>query len=351
MEWRAAFEQRFAPNDAGRGFLDLSPGSDVLVVKGAGDEEFRLPTRAPNSPHPALPPGTRYWRPLAELGPTTSEHPLAGLRIALDPGHLGGIWGKMEGRSFSFNGDPPVQEGDLALRVAQLLKPRLESLGAQVSFVRSEAGPVTGERFEDVHPAGRADVDAFLNREIRARAVRVNEVLQPDLVLCLHLDAVAWPDPQKPALVAQPQHFHIMVNGSYEPAEIANAGQRLEMLERIASGAGDEELKVALAMAERAAPIFGQPPSGYSAPVGIALGGNGYVWGRNVLADRLYRCPVVFLEPYVANSVEGYPRIQAGEYAGTRVFNGVARKNIFAEYGDAVVAGLVQYYGQRAGAR
>ncbi len=352
-EWRTALDNRFVPDGAGKGFLEITPEAKALCVKSSEATPLQpatvyvLHTRPADSPRPTLPPGTRFWHSLAELGPAVPGHPLAGLCVALDPGHLGGVWGPMEGRSFSFNGDPPVQEGDLALRVAQLLKPRLEALGAQVSFVRDQPGPVTGEKFADVHPASWAETEAFLNREIRARARRVNEVLRPDLVLCLHLDAVAWPDPKNLALVNQPQHFHIMVNGSYEPAEVANAEQRQEMLERIASGAADEELAVALAMAEGAVPVFGQPASGYTSPVGVALGGNGYVWGRNVLADRLYRCPVVFLEPYVANSVEGYAHIQAGEYAGTREFNGVARKNIFEEYGDAVVAGLVKYYGQR----
>jgi len=350
QEWQRALDGRFAPHGAGQGYVEVLSNGSALAVKMSAENSptyYYLPTRSPDAPRPAPPPGARYWRPLGELGPTTPGHPLAGLRVALDPGHLGGVWGKMEARSFSFNGDPPVQEGDLALRVAQLLKPQLESLGAQVSFVRDRPGPLTGENFAEVHPANWAETEAFLNREIHARAVRVNETLRPDLVLCLHLDAVDWPDPQKPALVDRPQHFHVMVNGSYLPAEVANEEQRLAMVERIASGAGDEELAVARAMAEGAAPIFGLPPSGYSSPIGIPLGGNGYVWGRNVLADRLYRCPVVFLEPYVANTVEGYARIQAGEYAGTRVFNGVARKNIFVEYGDAVVAGLVQYYGKR----
>ena len=349
-EWRAALAGRFAPQGAGRGYVEVSPDGHTLAVRGDGNnppEFFYLSTRSPDAPRPTPPTGARFWRPRQELGPATPERPLAGLRVALDPGHLGGEWGKMEARSFSFNGDPPVQEGDLALRVAQLLKPRLEALGAQVSMVRERPGPLTGEKITEVHPANWAETEAFLNREIHARAVRVNEVLRPDLVLCLHLDAVDWPDPAHPALVDRPQHFHIMVNGSYEPAEVANYEQRLAMVERIASGAGDEELAVARAMAEGAVPVFGQPASRYSSPVGIALGGNGYVWGRNVLADRLYRCPVVFLEPYVANSVEGYARIQAGEYDGTREFNGVARKNIFAEYGDAVVAGLVKYYGER----
>jgi len=385
VEWRAALS-RFAPNGIAKGYVEIAPDGRVAFWEKSGPPPQKpsfaslaytyFPTRPFGDPRPAPPPGARYWRTRAELGPATPDKPLTGLRIALDPGHLGGEWGPMEGRSFSFNGDPPVQEGDLALHTAQLLAPRLEALGATVLFVRDHPGPVTTDRPETLRPEAQAQWlatasatrgpipppgdparEAAIKRlsetlfygasEITARARRVNDVLKPDLVLCLHLDAVDWPDPQHPALVDVPEHFHLMVNGSYLPAEIARPDEREEMLERIASGTDVEELAVAQALAEGAVPIFGQKASGYTLPVGVALGGNGYVWGRNLLATRVYHCPVVFLEPYVANSVEGYARIQAGEYSGTRDWDGTPRKNIFVEYGDAVIAGLVNYYGKR----
>ena len=44
------------------------------------------------------------------------------------------------------------------------------------------------------------------------------------------------------------------------------------------------------------------------------------------------------------NSQEVFARIQAGDYEGTRVFNGVERKSIIREYADGVLEGLVDYY-------
>src|SRR5213596_369090 len=40
-------------------------------------------------------PVPRLWRPAELLPPAKSKTPLSGLRIALDPGHLGGRWAKM----------------------------------------------------------------------------------------------------------------------------------------------------------------------------------------------------------------------------------------------------------------
>jgi hypothetical protein len=44
------------------------------------------------------------------------------------------------------------------------------------------------------------------------------------------------------------------------------------------------------------------------------------------------------------NSVDGFARIQAGDYEGMRVVNGIERPSIYREYVDGVVDGLTQYY-------
>jgi len=77
------------------------------------------------------------------------------------------------------------------------------------------------------------------------------------------------------------------------------------------------------------------------------VNGNPYVWARNLLANRLYRCPVVFLEPYVMNNREVWERVQAGDYDGERVVADTLRPSIFREYAETVAEGVAQYY--RAG--
>jgi hypothetical protein len=371
-EWRQALTTRFAPNGAEEGLIEVTPEALYARMQSkGGDYYYGLVNRKAAEPRPVPPAGARYWRTRAEMGPATADQPLAGLRVALDPGHLGGAWAVMEERSFSVDGRPPVQEGDLTLHLALLLKPKLEALGANVTMVRDKPGPVTTDTPESLHalaetiylartkqppPPGDAARELEIKKEaellfyrvseIQARGRRVNDVLKPDLVLCLHFNAVDWPDPKKPALVPQ-QHFHVMVNGAYAAAELRNDDERFEMVERIASGAADEELAAGTAMAEAAAPIIGLPAFKYAGSTAVPLGAGGYLWGRNLLANRLYECPVVYMEAYVMNSVEGYERIQAGEYSGTRDFGGKEHQNIFEEYAEAVTAGLVKYYGAR----
>jgi hypothetical protein len=73
------------------------------------------------------------------------------------------------------------------------------------------------------------------------------------------------------------------------------------------------------------------------------------VYARNLLATRLYRCPVVYCEPYVMNSKDVFARIEAGDFDGTRNVNGAERQSIFREYADSVVEGLVDYYSKARG--
>jgi hypothetical protein len=117
------------------------------------------------------------------------------------------------------------------------------------------------------------------------------------------------------------------------------------MIRRLLSRAYDEELPladtVAAAMSkETKLPAFQYPTTLTTTKVGST----GYVYARNLLATRLYRCPVVYCEPYVMNSRDGFARIQAGDYEGARNINGVERKSIFREYADSVTDGLAEYY-------
>jgi hypothetical protein len=107
----------------------------------------------------------------------------------------------------------------------------------------------------------------------------------------------------------------------------------------------DEELPLADTIARAMARETGLPPYEYpTTDVATKVGTTGYVYARNLLATRLYRCPVVYCEPYVMNSHDAFARIQAGDYEGTRNINGIERKSIFREYADSVVDGLVDYY-------
>jgi hypothetical protein len=355
--------------------VDLAPwfaieSTQVRIAKGDGDwVSLRFSNSLENEVVP------RYWR-IAGQSPSDPEHPLSGFKIALDPGHLGGTWAKMEERWFQIAGSQPVTEGDMTLRVAQLIAPKLAALGAQVLWVRSHPGPVTTRSPETLQSMALLTLVArgmrpisqnyigpfdpwrehsiqweaeklfYRVAEIHDRALVVNTVLQPDLTLCLHFNAEPWGNPVHPTLV-DTNHLHFIVNGGYSAGELAYDDVRFAMLIKLLNRSFDEEKGIAESLAAYMAPDTWLPPFHYHTNNAYLIGKTGYVWERNLLANRLYQCPVAYVECYVMNSHEFFNRFQAGEYEGLRSFNGVLRKNIYEEYADGVVEGIEAYFKRR----
>lgn len=331
---------------------------EVVIRTGeAGSPEYRLRFAPPGAGK--VPP--RPWRAAAELGPAAEGRPLEGLHVAIDPGHIGGAWARAEERWLKVGDAPPVLEGDMTLLVATLLRPQLEALGARVSLVRDTAKPLTtlqpADLVEVARTTARPGADAVQllrlatqlchkTAEIRARAEHINRVLKPDLVLCLHFNADPWGDPARPVLVER-SHLHLLVHGAYTDAELAFADQRFSLLSKLLTRTHEEERALAGSIATSLAAATGLPA--YRYPPGSAnalpVAGEPYVWARNLLANRLYQCPVVFPEPYVMNSTRDHPRLAAGDYEGLREIGGEPRPSIFREYAGALADGLARYYG------
>lgn len=75
-------------------------------------------------------------------------YPLTGLKILIDPGHMGGNeWDKNTGKYVSVKGRK-VSEGNLNLWTSLLTAQRLEKLGATVMLTREQAGPVSTENLK-----------------------------------------------------------------------------------------------------------------------------------------------------------------------------------------------------------
>jgi N-acetylmuramoyl-L-alanine amidase len=347
----------FTTGDAWRNFIEIGElEARIKTDDSAQGEIFHLRFAVEGGGESA----TRHWRIASELPPTTPEKPLAGLNIAIDPGHIGGEWAKMEERWFVVGTGAPVCEGDMTLLVAQLLKPKLEALGATVSLVREKNEPVTIIRPAsleslakdssppDASPARirrSAELLFYRTAEIRARAELVNHTLKPDLVLCLHFNAEPWGAPNEPTLVDR-THNHLILNGGYTDDEVALADQRFALLEKLLQHTHREEVLVGTTVAEAFTKITSLPPYIYPPEAHNArpVDGNPYLWARNLLANRLYDCPVVYLEPYVMNSTIDYPRFQAGDYDGLREIGGRMQPSIFREYANSVAQGLRDYY-------
>ena len=306
----------------------------------------------------------RNWSSVGELAPGTRDKPLAGVHIAIDPGHIGGQFAKIEARWFQIGDHQPVQEGDMTLITGQLIKKKLIELGAKVYLVRGVNEPVNPRRPDFYRQAaeqkarslGKTDEETisryqkkffYRTGEIRERARRVNLAFSPDLVLCLHYNAEAWGDPKKPSLTDN-NHYHVILHGALTSDEIAHDDERYEMLVKILQRSHDEEKPLGMYTAHSLGLATKLPAYEYSPAMSqakrIDADAVPGLWARNLLANRLYQCPVIFLEPYVMNNQEVHDRVQLGDYDGTRMINGEQKKSIYREYADAVVLALREYY-------
>ncbi|MGC3990717.1 MAG: N-acetylmuramoyl-L-alanine amidase [Chthoniobacteraceae bacterium] len=354
-EFTRLLDQVYAPDGAWHDTIRIT--DDTAFIKTGGMLSYKLRFATSEAGAKPVP---RYWHDATSL---------AGLKIALDPGHLGGRWAKMEERWFQIDGSAPIMEGDLVLKVARLIAARLTALGATVSFVRDSDEPVTPQRPADLRKAAAVELarqgvrnpaDTYAGyadpqkgasiqwnsellfyriSEIHARAAKVNEKLKPDLVLCLHLDAAPWGDPGHPQLVAD-SHIHLLVNGCYSAGELGFDDVRFEMLRKLLNRTTGEEVRLSESVAQSLATATALPPFVYHSTNARPVDASNYVWFRNLLASRVYECPVLYIEPYVMNSQVDFDRLQLGDYDGTKVVDGRLVPSLFREYADAVVAGL-----------
>ena len=346
-------------------------GNALLIQTGdPANPEARIDLETVSKP-PAE--STRHWHRVSELQPYKDRPVLSDLHIALDPGHIGGSYGRIEERFLSFQQGESIQEGDLSLVTAFALSERLKALGAYVTLVRENAEPVTKARpatlrdpaLKLLKEAGFPDPkegydgltgDAKLLTvqwqseklfyrvsEIHARGKKVNTQIKPDLVLCLHYNAEAWGNATAPQFSPQ-NHAHVLVNGCYSPAELEQADVRFEMFHRLFSRIHEEEIPLADSVADGLLKATGLPPYVYTTPNARRAGANTAVYARNLLANRIYDCPVVYLEPFVMNHEETYRRLLAGHFVGRTLIAGRLQTSAVEDYVRGVVDGLVAYY-------
>ncbi|MFO1462865.1 MAG: N-acetylmuramoyl-L-alanine amidase [bacterium] len=367
-EFQRLMNQVYSRDGSWADFFRLEGNTLEVKAPGFADGLVRVPLAAEGMPA-KIPP--RYWR-AAPLQHPTPKRPLAGLRIALDPGHLGGAWARMERRWFRPEGQAPIAEGDLTLGVARQLKKRLEALGAEVYLTRDSADPATALRPEDLRGIAAEALDrrqdlnlespaAFSNlpreeqiqrisellfyrvAELRARAARVNEKFQPDLTLCLHFNAADWGDPEHPK-PATGNHLHVLIPGAVEAGEWALDDVRFEMLRRLLDGSHRVELSLAETIANSLSARTGLPPALVPGGSVKKVGDNPYLWSRNLLANRLFENPTVFVEAYVMNHPHVIARLEAGDFEGRRNIGDQEVSSLYRDYAEGLAQGILAYF-------
>lgn len=313
----------------------------------------------------------RTFRTPAEFRAVTNtppDKPLDGLRVAIDPGHIGGKWADIEDRSTYYKGVGRLQEGDLNLITAARLKKELEALGCVVALTHEKPEPVTTVRPEDLESEADLylqkgatppksvfmsqrrkikDLAAFLfyrGYEILARAERIKE-FHPDITIVLYINAS--PSSARHKLIHVNQNI-FFVEGGYLKSELADPHKRFRLLYKVLNDVTPTEMEVARAISSEFQKTTKLPPVPYgdSNTTRLLDEREPYIVARNLGANREYDGPVVVTEPYFMNHALTAKRLVAGDYEGEREIDGVLVQSIYREYAECVKNGLLKVYGK-----
>ncbi|MGZ3696904.1 MAG: hypothetical protein ACXVCH_02325 [Bdellovibrionota bacterium] len=198
---------------------------------------------------------------------------LRGLRVALDPGHMGGsVWDHRTGKYASDGHGHIVSEGLINLQVTLLLEQRLKALGADVMITHRELGPVSELPYESYDlkpwalislmesaldpwftkllgtaPAGGELYSAFthdrdfqrnfsesqrstyfiLGADLQARVEKIDD-FHPDIVLIIHFDTGDRSGTDQPTVALQGFNAtKTFVTGGYEAGEFVSRRDRI----------------------------------------------------------------------------------------------------------------------------
>jgi hypothetical protein len=314
--------------------------------------------------------------------------PLKGIRIALDPGHIGGDWAVLEARYFKLDGDPPVEEAKLNLITCQRLAERLQADGAEIIWAKHNYEPVTDLRPSDLHheaiaalalpehassshsgytpsflfglplphstrASNQSAIEARIDNEaallfyrvaeIRARGDVVNKQ-HPDLTICVHYNADDWGDPDHPTLTAR-SRLVIFTNGAYEKSEMAYDDYKYDMLRKLLDRTAVQEERGCALVGQAMLDTLKYPPESYPGSYfAHHVTDVPSVYARDLLANRIYHGPVIYCEGPYMNARDAYYRIIAGDYLGMRTIQGQSVPSIYRDYAAAVEKGVLKYF-------
>jgi len=320
---------------------------------------------------------------------TDPARPLKGIKIALDPGHIGGDWAQLEARYFKLGSDPSVEEAKLNMITCDRLAERLQADGAEIVWAKHGYDPVTPLRPDDLHreaiaalalnggnsssatdtpsflfgiqmpriskhlgyhgaSATRIDNEAALLfyrvAEIRARGEVVN-ALHPDLTICVHYNADDWGDPDKPTLTGH-SRLVIFTNGAYEKSELVYDDYKYDMLRKLLDRTAVQEERGCALVGQSMLDTLGYPAESYPGTYfAHHVTDVPSVYARDLLANRIYHGPVIYCEGPYMNARDAYYRIIAGDYLGMKTIQGQSVPSIYREYAAAVEHGVLKYFG------
>jgi len=322
--------------------------------------------------------------------------PLHGLRVAIDPGHLGGDMARVEERFIDMI--HPVKktriqfaEGDLTLWTAQILRSYLVKVGATVFVTREKRGqPVCRQSFAEwcVQEFGVTQEDDWLSssvqekllryvatlspgrqkefterlesaekqssqlniqyikqalfrlgynvRDLQARAQKIN-AFNPHITIVMHYNANG-----QSSDVSSDDYNLTFIPGSFLKGELASQSARYEFVRMLVTDDIDESLYLSQSVVKRMETLLHVPtmksPSYLKDNVLFVQPG---IYCRNLILTRLIHGPLCYGETLIQNN------LKEAELLGTNDFDceGIMVPSRVADVARAYFEGVCECFG------
>lgn len=255
--------------------------------------------------------------------PKPFSFPLSQAKIAIDPGHIGGKFSRLEERYVEMEHEGNAlyfDEGSLAFLTALHLKKKLEEQGATVFLTRKGIGEgAYSENFFDwlkEHPEfweKGVSLSTIFRRhynrlDLRARAQLINE-FNPDITLFIHYNAIDSELSDSSRTKATNRNFNLVfIPGAFCQGELANSEDRYHFLRLICTQDLEKSSEVAQDLVHRFTSHLQVPPlntskkqaCGFESSLISAEG----VFCRNLALTRLVKGPLCYGETLIQNNLE-----------------------------------------------
>lgn len=320
---------------------------------------------------------------------TTPLYPLTGLKIALDPGHMGDhFWDQQTGKFVHDGNGHMISEGTLNLETCLLLKAELEKLGAIVFLTRDDLKPVSSADYAtfDIRPYEKKELrdsihadwfhnllvtapvgpelfknfqnsayvkkifsessrsDYFIKREdLWARSDLINN-FQPDIVLVIHYDTADSASNPSGLNAKAPKQTKAFVFGGYEKTEFGSSESRKYFVRHLLDKTSwDQSINLSRSLVNELHTQLGLDLSHSSDTGSIEIEPG--VSARNLMVSRHIKtsAAVSYLECLFYNRPEEFKMLTAGGHTMQIAGKDVVYSDRLQQIVGAIKDGVVHY--------
>ncbi|MGB0522126.1 MAG: N-acetylmuramoyl-L-alanine amidase [Flammeovirgaceae bacterium] len=302
--------------------------------------------------------------------PIEEDKPLAGIKIAIDPGHIAGTWevAVAESRFIEMYGikKDPIRffEGELTLTTALVLQDSLERLGATVMLSRDKADySALGMSFDEWMHTELIDTllrigytleqterkirntskrrlyeRYFLDEDLDARAEKIN-YFKPHFTVVIHFNAdvnnIGWHTP------TQKNYSMVFVPGSYLANELSTSTERFDFIRTLLTDHMQESTLLSQFVQNEFETQLKVPAvSDYRAPKYISQFSKKVtkgVYARNLRLCRLLNTPVCYGESLLQDNKQEVLALSVNDFKA-----GIIAPRL-VEVANAYLVGIKKY--------